>query len=226
MICIEEWGQEPERASTPVEPAALDPVPTGSFAFRLGFGAPFARENGVRGVGRRLDVAVAQVAATDANLERNNRIYFTGSPALFLLSPPLLSLLSLPLFLFFFPPSPPLSFLSLSSWKVSTGGKEKEGQARHSGKNSLFRTCCVSTGMQPTEAGPHSALLTQLLLTWKWKYIPLRIIVKRGKRVYGLLLARSSRMYAIVRAFVLDLSRGSLSLFFLSFLSFFFFSFL
>ena len=106
MICIEEWGQEPERASTPVEPAALDPVPTGSFAFRLGFGAPFARENGVRGVGRRLDVAVAQVAATDANLERNNRIYFTGSPALFLLSPPLLSLLSLPLFLFFFPPSP------------------------------------------------------------------------------------------------------------------------
>lgn len=50
---------------------------------------------------------------------------------------------------------------------MHNGGKEKEGQAL--GKNSLFRTCCVSTGMQPTEAGPHSALLTQLLLTWKWK---------------------------------------------------------
>ena len=78
MICIEEWGQEPERA-IPVESAALDPVSAGSFALRLRFGAPFPREYGVGGVGRRLDVAVAQVAATDANLERNNRIYFTRS---------------------------------------------------------------------------------------------------------------------------------------------------
>lgn len=84
MICIEEWGHEPECAA-PVESAALDPVSTGSFAFRLRFGAPFARENGVGGVGRRLDVAVTQIAAADADLERNNRIYFTRSRG-FLLS--------------------------------------------------------------------------------------------------------------------------------------------
>lgn len=153
MICIEEWGHEPECAA-PVESAALDPVSTGSFAFRLRFGAPFARENGVGGVGRRLDVAVTQIAAADADLERNNRIYFTRSRGFLLSSVREREKDSWQ------------HELCVCGWLDREQSKERASQARILWKNSLFRTCCVSTGMQPTEAGPHSALLTQLLLTW------------------------------------------------------------
>lgn len=67
MICIEERGQEP-KCSAPVEPAALHSVSTGSFAFRFRLGATFAREDRVRRVCRRFDVAVAQIATADADL--------------------------------------------------------------------------------------------------------------------------------------------------------------
>lgn len=74
MICIEERGGKPEQAG-PVEPRRrIDPVPAGSFALRFRLGTPLARIDRVRGVSRRLDVAVAQVAAAYADLERNNRI--------------------------------------------------------------------------------------------------------------------------------------------------------
>lgn len=77
MICIEERGGKPEQAG-PVQPhRRVDPVSAGSFALRFRLGAPFPRVDRVRGVGRRFDIAVAQVAATYANLKRNNRIYFT-----------------------------------------------------------------------------------------------------------------------------------------------------
>lgn len=77
MICIEERGGKPEQAG-PVQPhRRVDPVSAGPFALRFRLGSPFARVDRVRGVGGRLDIAVAQVAATYANLKRNNRIYFT-----------------------------------------------------------------------------------------------------------------------------------------------------
>lgn len=70
MICIEERGGKPEQAG-PVQPhRRVDPVSAGSFALRFRLGASFARVDRVRGVGRRFDIAVAQVAATYANLLR------------------------------------------------------------------------------------------------------------------------------------------------------------
>lgn len=70
MICIEERGGKPEQAG-PVQPhRRVDPVSAGPFALRFRLGSPFARVDRVRGVGGRLDVAVAQVAATYANLLR------------------------------------------------------------------------------------------------------------------------------------------------------------
>jgi len=77
MICIEERGGKPEQAG-PVQPhRRVNPVSAGPFALRFRLGSPFARVDRVRSVGGRLDIAVAQVAATYANLKRNNRIYFT-----------------------------------------------------------------------------------------------------------------------------------------------------
>jgi len=77
MICIEERGGKPEQAG-PVQPRPrVDPVPAGSFALRFRFDAPLARIDRVRGISGRLDVAVVQVATAYADLERNNRIYFT-----------------------------------------------------------------------------------------------------------------------------------------------------
>lgn len=152
MICIEERGGKPEQAG-PVQPhRRVDPVPAGPFAFRFRLGASFARVDRVRGVGGRLDIAVAQVAATYANLKRNNRIYFTRLRRYF----------SSIIFIFFlfliifvsprlFPPLSPQDCLR----NLLPGTRQ----------NSLFRTCCVSMGMQPTNPGPHSSLLTQALLT-------------------------------------------------------------
>lgn len=110
---------------------------------------------------------------------------------------------------------------------MHNGGKEKEGQAL--GKNSLFRTCCVSTGMQPTEAGPHSALLTQLLLTWKWKRRFSRFSTNHRKRGNVCTGCWSLDRPVCDRSCVRSRSFARLSLysFFLPFfLSFFFFSFL
>lgn len=105
MICIEERGEKPEQAG-PVEPRSrVDPVSAGPFALRFRLGAPFARVDRVSGVSRRLDIAVTLVAAAYADLERNNRIYFTRLRRSF--SP--FSLFFL--FVVFFSPS--LSYLSL-----------------------------------------------------------------------------------------------------------------
>lgn len=87
MICIEEWGGEEPEGGGSVGSAALDPISAGPFALRLRLGASFARENGVCGVRRWLDVAVAQVAAADTDLERNNRIYFASGRGGFFLPP-------------------------------------------------------------------------------------------------------------------------------------------
>lgn len=74
MICIEERGHQPESAAAVNPPVAHGPVvPTGSFALRLRLGPSFAREYRVGRVRRRLDVAVAQVAAADAYLLRIHR---------------------------------------------------------------------------------------------------------------------------------------------------------
>lgn len=77
MICIEERGGKPEQAGSVESRRRIDPVSAGPFALRFRLGAPFAGIDRVGGVGGRLDIAVAQVAATYANLKRNNRIYFT-----------------------------------------------------------------------------------------------------------------------------------------------------
>jgi len=77
MICIEERGGKPEQAGS-VEPhRRIDPVSAGSFALRFRLGASIARVDRVGGISRRLDIAIAQVAAAYADLKRNNRIYFT-----------------------------------------------------------------------------------------------------------------------------------------------------
>lgn len=77
MICIEERGGKPEQAGSVESRRRIDPVSAGPFALRFRLGASFAGIDRVGGVGGRLDIAVAQVAATYANLKRNNRIYFT-----------------------------------------------------------------------------------------------------------------------------------------------------
>lgn len=77
MICIEDRGGKPEQAG-PIQPhRRADPVPAGPFALGFRLGSPFPRVDRICGVGGRLDVAIAQVAATYADLKRNNRIYFT-----------------------------------------------------------------------------------------------------------------------------------------------------
>lgn len=103
MICIEERGGKPEQAG-PVEPRCrVDPVSARPFALRFRLGAPFARVDRVSGVSRRFDIAVALVAAAYADLERDNRIYFTRQPLSLLVSlSPLLSLSSSRSFLSFF----------------------------------------------------------------------------------------------------------------------------
>lgn len=99
MICIEERDGKPEQAG-PVEPRRrVDPVSAGPFALRFRLDAPFARVDRVSGVRRRLDIAVTLVAAAYADLERNNRIYFTrlrrsfSTPSLSLSLHPLVKLL-------------------------------------------------------------------------------------------------------------------------------------
>lgn len=77
MICIEERGGKPEQAGSVESRRRIDPVSAGPFALRFRLGASFAGIDRVGGVRGRLDIAVAQVAATYANLKRNNRIYFT-----------------------------------------------------------------------------------------------------------------------------------------------------
>jgi len=77
MICIEERGGKPEQAGSVESRRRIDPVSTGPFALRFRLGASLTGIDRVGGVGGRLDIAVAQVAATYANLKRNNRIYFT-----------------------------------------------------------------------------------------------------------------------------------------------------
>lgn len=77
MICIEERGGKPEQAGSVESRRSIDPVSAGPFALRFRLGASFARIDRIGSVGGRFDIAVAQVAATYANLKRNNRIYFT-----------------------------------------------------------------------------------------------------------------------------------------------------
>lgn len=84
MICIEERGGKPEQTGSVESRRRIDPVSAGPFALRFRLGASFAGIDRVGGVGGRLDIAVAQVAATYANLKRNNRIYFTPVPSVFL----------------------------------------------------------------------------------------------------------------------------------------------
>lgn len=158
MICIEERGGKPEQTGSVESRRRIDPVSARPFALRFRLGASFAGIDRIGGVGGRLDIAVAQVAATYANLKRNNRIYFTPVPSVFL------SCVSTFFFFSLFFVSPIFCVLpdSNCSRNLPPGTRQ----------NSLFRTCCVSTGMQPTDAGPHSSLLAQLLLTWngrKWR---------------------------------------------------------
>lgn len=70
MICIEERGGKPEQAGPVESRRRIDPVSAGPFALRFRLGASFAGIDRVGGVGGRLDIAVAQVAATYANLLR------------------------------------------------------------------------------------------------------------------------------------------------------------
>lgn len=116
MICIEEKRQQPVNIGGE-QRRNVDSISLRPLLSRLGFRAPLPRERRAGRVRRRVDVAVAEVAAADANLERNNRIYST-----------------------------------LQS------------------QNSSFRTFCVSIGMQPTDAGPHSTSLAQLFLTCSQKH--------------------------------------------------------
>jgi len=148
MICIEERGGKPEQAGSVESRRRIDPISAGPFALRFRLGAPFAGIDCVGDVGGRLDIAVAQVAATYTNLKRNNRIYFTRLRRYF----------SLVFFFFFCIFVSPIFCLSP---RLNCSRNLPPGTRQ----NSLFRTCCVSTGMQPTDAGPHSSLLAQLLLT-------------------------------------------------------------
>lgn len=77
MICIEERGGKPEQAGSVESRRRIDPVSAGPFALRFRLGASFVGIDRVGDVGGRLDIAVTQVAATYADLKRNNRIYFT-----------------------------------------------------------------------------------------------------------------------------------------------------
>lgn len=102
MICIEERGGKPEQAGSIESRRRIDPISARSFALRFRLGASLAGIDRIGGIGGRLDIAVAQVAATYADLKRNNRIYFTRFRRYFSL---------VFLFLFFF-----FRFSSLSSF--------------------------------------------------------------------------------------------------------------
>lgn len=79
MICIEDRGGKPEQAG-PIQPhRRADPVPAGPFALGFRLGSSFPRVDRVCGVGGRLDVAIAQVAATYADLKRNVRFGYKVS---------------------------------------------------------------------------------------------------------------------------------------------------
>lgn len=107
MICIEERGGKPEQAGSVESRRRIDPVSAGPFALRFRLGASFVGIDRVGDVGGRLDIAVTQVAATYADLKRNNRIYFTRFRRYF----SLVFLLFLSFFFFFFVFSFPWSFV-------------------------------------------------------------------------------------------------------------------